>query len=313
MKAPTLTIIRTAVGSPSVAGLIQELQKRNVRVIGTDCNSLSVGFFLCNKGYVVLKAEAPLFLKKFLEICDKEKVNAVISGPEEEVLVLSKHRKVFEERNILLLIPDFQTAKLCADKLATHQFFEREDIPMPKLFSEKKVEFPCMIKPRFGRGGVNVYKVEDEEELSFLKRKVQNPIFQEFVEGVEYTVDIFSDLEGSPLSIVPRVRIQVESGISMKGKTVYDRELIEWCEKIARTLRLLGPSCVQCIRGKQGLKFIEVNTRFGGGSILSIKADHTIVPNLIRIIQGKKPIKSKGFQGGLTMLRFYGEVYTHDS
>ena len=126
-------------------------------------------------------------------------------------------------------------------------------------------------------------------------------------------MDVYCDLEGVPFSIVPRERIQTESGISIKGRTVFDREIIAYCDKIARALKLVGPSCIQCIKNKKCTKFIEINNRFGGGSILSIKSDPSIISNIKRIIGGGSVIPSSNFKEGLTMLRYYQEVFLEES
>jgi carbamoyl-phosphate synthase large subunit len=155
-----------------------------------------------------------------------------------------------------------------------------------------------------------VFKIENKRELQLFFRRVDKPILQQFIAGTEYTVDILSDLQAEPLSVVPRTRIHVESGISMKGRTVEDDEIIARSRAIAKQLKLIGPSCIQCIRDTEGIKFIEVNARFGGGSILSMKADPNILLNLIRLIRGEQPTVSKGFKAGMTMLRYYSEVYS---
>jgi len=309
MNSKETTIIRSAVGCLSAMTLVNELKRCGVRVIGLDSNPLSAGLHLCDKGYVIPRGDEPRFLEEVLRICDHEKVNAILSGPEEEVLVLSENKELFAKRNILVLCPDFDTVRVCADKMETYQVFKERGIPTPEIYDQENVRFPCIIKPRFGRGGRELFKAEDTHELEFYFQKVSHPVIQEFVGGVEYTVDTFADLEGKPLSIVPRVRIQVESGISVKGRTVYDEEIISYCQKMVKELRLIGPACIQCIKNDEGLKFTEVNTRFGGGSALSLKADPTIVRNLVNIVKGETPVLSKGFKQGLTMLRYYSEVF----
>jgi carbamoyl-phosphate synthase large subunit len=59
------------------------------------------------------------------------------------------------------------------------------------------------------------------------------------------------------------------------------------------------------------VKFIEINTRFGGGSILSIKADPTILINLIKLIKGEKTDPSVNFKEALTMMRYYSEIFVN--
>jgi len=303
--------MRSAVGCLSAVALITELKRRGVNIIGLDCNPSSVGFQFCDQSYVVPRGDNPAFLTEILRICDIEKPDAILSGPEEEIMVLSQNKELFAEKNILLLCPDYEAVKVCTDKAEAYRVFKSHNIPTPEVYDGGNAKFPCIVKPRFGRGGRDIFKAEDAHELSFYFTKVANPIIQEFIEGTEYTVDTLADLEGNPLSIVPRIRMECESGISVKGMTVYNKEIISYCQQIVRELRLAGPSCIQCIRNdKTGIKFIEINPRFGGGSILSIKADPTIISNLLRIVKHETPVPSKGFKQGLTMLRYYSEVFT---
>ena len=120
-------------------------------------------------------------------------------------------------------------------------------------------------------------------------------------------------MDGNAISIIPRKRIHTESGISIKGQIVNDKEIINYCKHITKFFKLIGPSCIQCFKKKKSVKFIEINNRFGGGSALSFKADHTIITNIIRIAKHKKPIKSEGFVSGLYMLRYYDEVFLDEN
>jgi len=310
MVKEKIKIIRSAVGSMPSWGLIDELQKSGVEVIGIDSNPLSFGLYVLRKNYVVPRGDDPNFIREMLKIIDKEQPDAILSGPEEELLTLSKNKREIEERGTLLLCPDYEYVEICVDKKKTNEVFERIKIPTPKIFTDiDSVKFPCIIKPRFGRGSSDVYIAKNKDDLHFYLKKVNEPIIQEFIQGEEYTVDILADRDGNTLSVVPRLRLGIESGISVKGKTVYDKEIIDYSNKIAKKLKLFGPSCIQCIRNKERIKFIEVNTRFGGGSILSIKADPTIISNLIKIIRGEKPEPSSGFKEGLVVLRYYSEVF----
>ena len=309
MSEPQITVLRSAAGCLSAAALINELKSRGVVVIGLDCNPLSAGLHLCDKSYVVPRGDEPEFLEEILKICESERPNAIISGPEEEILVLSRNKGLFSEKGILVLCPDYDTVKICTDKLETYKMLKSGGIPVPDIYKIDNARFPCIIKPRFGRGGTGVFKAENRHDLEFYIQDVEQPVIQEFIEGVEYTIDIFADLEGNSLSIIPRVRLQVESGISVKAKTVYDEEIISHCDKIARKLKLTGPSCVQCMKNDRKLAFTEINPRFGGGSALSIKADKSIISNLIKMVQGETPVPSHRFEQELTMLRYYNEVF----
>ncbi len=310
MKSKKMKVIRSAVGSMPSLGLIRELQKRGVEVIGVDANPLSFGLYLLKRSYVIPPGNHPNFIREISEIIDMEQPDAILSGPEEELLALSRNKKEIEEKGTLVLCPDYPYVRICADKKRTNEALRDIEIPIPEVYVDKaSVKYPCIVKPRFGRGSVGINVVKDEEDLNLYFRNFDEQVIQRFVQGNEYTIDVLADQEGNALSIVPRLRLQTESGVSVKGKTTYDAKIIEYSKKIAKELKLFGPSCIQCIKNKEGLNFIEVNTRFGGGSILSVKADPTIMTNLINIIKRKKTKPSKGFKEGLIMLRYHSEVF----
>jgi len=319
----SIRILRTASGCMASIGLIRKLMERGVEVICADADPLSVGLYYCKKGYVIPRGDDPNFAPTIFKISKKEHVNGIISGPEEEILSLSRHKELFIKENILPLVPDYESVLICSDKFKTFNFFRNLGILTPNTFFVengrinetllKTIDFPVVLKPRFGRGSEGIYIAWDKNELRFYLSKVSKSdyLIQELIHGVECTIDIFSDLNGEPLSIVPRKRLAVESGIAVTSQTFYNKGIIEYAYKIAKKLNLIGPANIQCIIDKSDNipKFIEINPRFGGGSILSIKADPTIVENLIRIIKREKSIRSRRFKEGLIMLRYYSEVF----
>lgn len=302
-------IIRSAVGSMPSISIIKELINSNVEIIGIDSDPLSYGLYALDKSYLVPKGDDPNFINKILDIINLERPHAILSGPEEEILTLSANKEQIEDKGTIVLCPDYEYVKICSDKIESHYAFKNLGIPVPEIYDMDSVKYPCIIKPRSGRGSSNVYKANNESEFNFYINKVNDPIIQEFIEGEECTIDVLADKKGNSLSIIPRSRLYTESGISVKGKTVYDSEIIYYAKKLAKELKLFGPTCIQCIKNEKGLKFLEINTRFGGGSILSLKADPTFIPNLIRLIKGEKPKHSKGFIEGLVMLRNYSEIF----
>jgi len=305
-----IKVIRTAAGSSVSWGLIDALRKNGIEVVGVDSKELSFVFHLLKKWYVVPRGDDSNFIDRMLEIIDKEKPDAIISGPETELLALSKNKDRIEKSGTLILCPPYDSVKICADKIKANSTVRNLDIPLPDFYEDfDSVKYPCIIKPRFGRGSVGINIARNEKEFKFYLDNFEDFVVQEFVEGEEYSVDILADQEGNSLSIVPRLRVETDSGVSTKGITVNDEELIGYCRKIVKDLKLFGPSCIQFIRGREGFRFLEINARFGGGSILSIKADPSILQNLIRLIKGEKTIPSNGFKEGVTMMRYYSEIF----
>jgi len=304
-----LTVLRTAVGSLPSRGLIDALREHGFHVVGVDANPAAYGHLYLDESAIVPRGNDPEFVDVVADIIAEHHIDAVLAGPEAELLALAGAKTKLEEQGAIVLCPDAETVEMCADKRQTHAAFIDAGIPVPDLYERDSVEFPCIIKPRTGGGSTGVNVAHSETELEVYADKLDDPIFQEYVEGPEYTVDVLSGSDGRPLSVVPRQRHNVESGKSVTSETVAREDIIKYCETISREFGLFGPSCIQCIGTSDGLKFIEVNTRFGGGAILSLQADGSVIPNVERLIRGESGVRSDGFHDGLVMVRNYIELY----
>ncbi|ACV47581.1 MULTISPECIES: ATP-grasp domain-containing protein [Halomicrobium] len=304
-----LTILRTAVGSLPSRGLIDALREYGFSVVGADANPAAYGHLYLDESEVVPRADEPTFLDTVTDLVADHNIDAILAGPEAELLALAGEKAKLGRQGATVLCPDAKTVELCADKRQTQAAFADAEIPVPDLYERDAVEFPCIVKPRFGGGSTAVNVARSESELAVYAADLNDPIFQNYVDGPEYTVDVLSGDDGRPLSVVPRRRHGVESGKSVTGETVAREDIIEHCETISREFDLFGPSCIQCIDGPDGLRFIEVNTRFGGGAVLSMQADDSVLPNVERLIRGERGVKSESFRDGLVMIRNYTELY----
>ncbi len=307
------TILRGCVGAITSAAVIRALQDHGVRVVGMDSDARSVGFPLCDVAYLVPSPTDPGYVQRILDICREEKVDAILPSAEEEILVLTQGAGEFANQGVRLLCPEWETCFKCADKGQTYRYFRRVGIPMPERYtgSSSVVTFPRIVKPPMGRGGKGVHLVEDQAELDW--RLARNPdlIVQEYIEGPQCAADVLVDWDGTILSLVTRERYLVQAGSMTKGITRSDPEVVPYIEKIVADLKLVGPVMCEYIRGPDGPRFIEINTRFGGGGgALSIAADPTIIPNLIRMVTGEPREPGHGFTTGLQMLRHYTEVFS---
>jgi len=136
-------------------------------------------------------------------------------------------------------------------------------------------------------------------------------IIQEYLPGKEYTIDVLSDLEGNPLVAVPRERIEVKAGISVKGRIVIDKTIQAECLRMAGHLRIKGPSCIQMKRdGEEVPKIVEVNPRMGGSTILTTYAGVNFPELIIKMANTEKIEIPKLHE--ITMVRYYEEVILNE-
>lgn len=63
----------------------------------------------------------------FIGNLQKEKVNAVTSLIDPEIMLLAKNRQIFIENGILPLVPDKETAEICFDKYKMYEYLTQKE------------------------------------------------------------------------------------------------------------------------------------------------------------------------------------------
>jgi carbamoyl-phosphate synthase large subunit len=147
-------------------------------------------------------------------------------------------------------------------------------------------------------------------ELASALRYDQDMIVQQFISGIEYTVDVLADFAGQVLAVVPRERLEVRSGEVSKGKTVDRPDIMEQAVAIVEKLGAIGPLTLQCMDTGSEIYWIEMNPRFGGGVPLAIQAGVDYPYILYQLVQGQKVQPCIGqYKKNLVMLRYDQAVY----
>lgn len=216
-----------------------------------------------------------------------------------DLLVLSQNVNKFDEIGVKVLISKEDKILICRDKNNTGEFFESCGVKAPKTFNDfRKYDrgFPCFIKPKDGSSSINAFKVENEEELEVYAEQVEDYIIQPFVNGKEYTIDIFCDFDGNPIYITPRERVQVRAGEVLKTQICKDKVMIEESKKIIAKFKPCGPMTVQLIQDEitGDNYYIEINPRFGGGAPLSMKAGARSAEALLKLLTGESAEYQEG-------------------
>ncbi|MGB2728975.1 MAG: ATP-grasp domain-containing protein [Halobacteriota archaeon] len=286
------------------------------KVISVDVNPLSAGLYVSNKHYLVPSSSDKNFIPTILEICKKEDIKLLIPTRDGELSLFAKNKEKFEKQGTYVMVSNPEVIEICNDKYRFYQFLAANNIPTPKTYLPHQIinfpsaHYPLLVKSRYGSGSKNIFKVENEKELGVFTNYVPDPVIQEFINGKEYTVDLFSDFNGKVLTVVPRERIETFCGESYKGKTVKDTQIIEHAKNLAEKLRTNGHITIQCIKNDNGMNFIEVNPRFGGGAILGIKSGANTPLLLLRLILGKRIEPQIGeFKENLVMLRYTRDLF----
>jgi len=218
----------------------------------------------------------------------------------------------------MLLISSPQVVDIAGDKRKTHRFLVANGFGVPEAMSlkealkKKRLSMPRFLKPWDGSASKSNHVVSSIEELKFFGKRIRNCLVQEFLDGQEYTCDVFVDFEMKVRCVVPRKRIETRGGEVTKSMTKKNPRIMDIARRVIETLNA-GPGMItiQLFLCKDGnIKIVEINPRFGGGAPLGIKAGADSPRWILQQAIGIKPrIKFDGFKDNLYMLRWDSEVW----
>lgn len=285
------------------------------KVIAADIDNTAPALYHADKHYLISRVKENGFIQDIINICNKENIHLIVPTIDTELYKLAENKELIQsETKAKVLISDKEVINICRNKYNTYKFFIDNKIGTPKIISKtdlqnKNYKFPLFIKPLDGSSSINAFKINNERELNFFKDYVPNPIVQEYVHGDEYTIDIFTDFDSNPITIVPRLRLATRGGEVSKGIVKKDKEIINEVKRIINALKPIGHITIQCIKTLEGIYFIEINPRFGGGAPISIKAGANSAENLYKLILGESLEYNEDYEDGLLGLRYDNAVF----
>ena len=267
--------------------------KVNLKIYGADMAGTAPALAYCDFTRKVCGMREAEYISQLLDLCKQDKIDLLIPTIDTDLLVLSENAEKFSEIGTKVLISKPDKIAICRDKNYTADFFESCGLKAPHTYNDytKYAEgYPCFIKPKDGSSSINAFKVNNSEELEVYAQKIGDYIIQPFIEGTEYTIDIFCDFEGNPVTIIPRERTQVRAGEVLKTRIEMDRTMIDEGKKLVKGFTPCGPMTVQLIRQNgTGINYyIEINPRFGGGAPLSMKAGARSAEEILRLLLGEE-------------------------
>jgi carbamoyl-phosphate synthase large subunit len=240
----------------------------------------------------LIKEEA--YIDFLLNYCKKNNINALLSLLDLDLFVLSKHKSEFDAINVDLLISSEKVIETCNDKWQTFLFLSSINIKTPLTFlniedvissiDKNLIQFPIIIKPRFGTGSIGVYEANDFDDLYFYKKKIVQTIvksyinldfmakeekiviYQEKIIGNEYNLDIINDLNSNYQTTIVKQKLEVRIGETFRALITKNKVLKELGYTIAQHLKhRLNCDCDLIVNAKNEAYIIDLNPRFGGG------------------------------------------------
>ena len=300
--------------------LVQSFQKAaktlNIKsnVVAGDCSETAPAIYFADRKAILPRINEDNYIDEIINVCKREDIKLVIPTIDTDLLLLSEERdRIESESGAVVLISSTEVISICRDKIITQKFLEENGFKIPKMYSEEELdsgelEFPLFIKPKSGSSSINTFKVNNIEELATYRSLIKEPIVQDFMEGKEFTVDVFLDFDGNLITVVPRLRMATRSGEISKGKIIKDKEIIEDIKRLVEVLKPIGHITVQLMKTNKGIEYIEINPRFGGGAPMSIQSGADSCENLYRLLMGENLVYNENYRDNIMFFRFDNSI-----
>jgi carbamoyl-phosphate synthase large subunit len=190
------------------------------------------------------------YIPSLLKIVKENNIDCVISLNDLELPILSQAKSQIEKLGAKVIVSDEKAIKIAFDKWETIKFLESNGLKSPKTFidfeeaknaiTKGELNFPLVLKPRWGSASIGIDFPEDMEELELayklqtirLKRTILAEaskedidhaiLIQEKIPGKEYGMDVLNDFEGNYVGTYVRQKLQMRSGETDKAISVID-------------------------------------------------------------------------------------------
>lgn len=247
----------------------------NSRLIGTDSNPNCIGRYFVDD-FLELPPLDTLGQESLLKICKQKEINAIIPTRDGELYFWSTMQNYLAEHGVFVMISPPKAIEICRDKYLFYQFLKEKGFTVvPTTLDINESEFTeYVVKERAGAGSRKVGLNLTPEEALKHSKLLEQPIFQPYIQGEEFTIDLFLDHAHQVKGCVIRRRDLILEGESQVSTTLQESHLEKLIVKAAETLQLSGHVLFQAIRQAPTHHFyiIECNPRFGGASTLSVAA-----------------------------------------
>jgi len=273
------------------------------------------------------------YIETLKTIIVAHKVNAVISLNDLELPILSKNRAELESTGARVLISNPHTIDISFDKLKTYHFFKKNGIKTPKTYisvsgvlneiEQGNLQYPLIVKPRWGSASIGIDIVENEEEL-LLSKKLQeiklkksilfnaskddleeSIIIQEKLNGDEYGMDILNDFNGKPYGCFVRKKLSMRSGETDKAVSIISEKFSDLGKKIGLKTEHIGNMDCDFFVVDGEVYFLEMNPRFGGGYPFSHEAGINTPAIYLAWLQGDPNIDAHNkYKAGISFSKY---------
>ena len=278
MKSDRNVVLVTSVSRK--VPLVQEIRQAFVKIgtqgkiIGGDAESHVVSRYFTDDFWEMPPLDM-LSIDDFIYNCLLRQISLIIPTRDGELPYFAKHKSRLADAGISVMISPQNSVELCVDKLLFYEAFrDNPELGIIPTASEIVVlEAPSyVVKERYGAGTKGILINASRNQALSHSHSLKYPVFQPFIDGCEYSVDVYVTKQGKVKGVVGRSRDFVVNGESQVSTTLRHSELERATINLVEKIGIRGHAICQAIINNDGVHFIECNCRFGGASTLSVAA-----------------------------------------
>jgi len=286
-------------------------------VIAGDISPTALTSYIADDFWLMPKTEDAMF-EKILAGCLLRNIQIVLPTRDSELRFWAKHAAAFKENGIQVIVSSPDAIAMCIDKLAFADFGYTNALAVisTSVNINALTTNRYVVKERFGAGsreiGINLDHAQAEKHAATLT----NPIYQPFIQGIEFSADAWLDKLHRVKGLILRQRNLVVNGESQVTTTFTNAALEKKIKHSLEKFKLTGPVVLQAILDQNNdMHIIECNARFGGASNAGIAAgvDSLYWSILEATGQDVNSVPFRRVSGELRQVRISADVYTYDS
>lgn len=312
-----INILLTSAGRRTyLVKYFQEYLNGKGKVHAANSSALSPTFEVADQCVVTPLIYDDNYIPFLLKYCKENEITAIISLFDIDLPVLAKHREEFAEVGTRLIISDLDFINICNDKWKSFLYLNEREFRVPKTYVDldealsdvenNKLNFPLIIKPRWGCGSLSIFRVNNEAELRVLYNKCKEEIkdsylkyeakqdedksvlIQEIIKGDEYGLDVINDLDGNYMNTIVRKKMGMRSGETDCAQIMDIPQLKELGSKLSQLTKHIANLDVDVLGIDGDYYILELNARFGGGYPFSHISGVNLPAAIVEWLRGNK-------------------------
>jgi carbamoyl-phosphate synthase large subunit len=208
------------------------------------------------------------FTDAICKIIYQNRISHVFAAHDDALLALSEIRDTL---GATLVTSPPEVCRIARSKRQTIGLL-RDAVPTPTIYDTPAAvpSYPVFVKPDAGQGSRGARLISSCDGLHNALREDPSCVIQEYLPGVEYTVDCFSDRARGLLYAEGRERFRVSGGITAHCHFETNPLFTEYAQCINRLLPFRGAWFFQLKADSHGtLKLLEASARIAGTSGIS--------------------------------------------